>query len=89
MNGCNFMEHQGACTHRAERVEFISELVHQALERANALERAERSCDLFAPVGLPGERQFWWGVHRACGIEYRRLERLFWRRCEHYQAALA
>lgn len=88
MNGCDFIEHEGACSLRVGRINAVGELVGQALDRAMLLERGVRLDDLFADRGMPGELEFWWGVHRACGDEYRRLERQFWWRCPHFDVDL-
>lgn len=84
MNGCDFFQHRGVCTRRAQRVSAIGDLVHVAFVRVRELERAACVSDLFSDAVLPGEVDFWWGVHRACGDEYRRLERQFWQRCPHF-----
>jgi len=84
---CNWVHHEGACSVRAARANHAAELCHEAVEAVRELERQQRAqsdaLDLFAPPVDPDAIDFWWGVHRACGDEYRRLSRLFWTRCHH------
>lgn len=80
-------QHSEQCAARVARADHAMELVHQALETVFALQRDRTAryeqMDLFS-LGTDDELiTFWWGVHRACGVEYRRHLSIFWTRCPH------
>lgn len=86
---CDFIHQEGACVARAARAEHAVALFCQARDVAFDLERQQRidQLDLFAPPPVDqAVIDFWWSVYRACAVEYRRLERLFWTRCPHSYA---
>jgi len=85
---CTFgYQHQGRCSQRVRRADNAMQLCHQAGETVRALEktRARRfeQLDLLSPAADEELISFWWSVHRACGVEYRRMARIFWTRCPH------
>jgi len=85
---CTFgHQHSAACIERVRRADLAMQLCHHAGETARALEkkRAPRFAQLDL-LALPVDQDvidFWWSVHRACGVEYRRMSRIFWTRCPH------
>lgn len=93
MRRCNFVDHQGPCTSRALRADHAMQLCAQAGQTVRALEATARrsadQLDLFEPVPDAELIAFWWGVHAACGREYRRLSGLFWGRCKHRAGEVA
>lgn len=83
---CDFSHQEGACVARAARAEHAMALCCQAGDVVHDLERQQRidQLDLFAPPPVDqAVIDFWRSVHRACFVENRRLERLFWMRCPH------
>lgn len=80
-------QHGEQCASRVRRADDAMELVHQALETVFALKRDRvarfEQMDLFAQASDDELIAFWWGVHRACGVEFRRLLNIFWTRCPH------
>ncbi|WP_442247228.1 hypothetical protein ACS0OQ_11165 [Stenotrophomonas riyadhensis] len=80
-------QHGDQCAARVARADHAMELVHQALETVFALKRNRvarfEQMDLFSQASDDELIAFWWGVHRACGVEFRRLLNIFWTRCPH------
>lgn len=80
-------QHSEQCAARVQRADDAMELVHQALETVFALKRNRVArfdqMDLFSPGADDDLIAFWWGVHRACGVEFRRHLNIFWTRCPH------
>lgn len=81
-------QHSEQCASRVRRADNAMALVHQALVTVSALERYRvtrfEQMDIFSPPANEELIAFWWGVHRACGVEYRRMIRIFWTRCPHH-----
>lgn len=85
VTACTYGRHQGVCSRRAARASHALELCHQSLQVVQGLESQSVDADqldLFQSA-VSVELDFWWGVHAACGREFRRLDRVFWRACKH------
>lgn len=82
-------QHSPACHRRVVMANHAMELCHQAVVTLDALKRSHvaryEQLDLLSEPVSDELIAVWWGVHRACGQEYRRLVALFWKRCPHGQ----
>jgi len=80
-------QHSAECADRVRRAHHAMELVHQALVTVEELKKNRvprfAQLDLLAPAADEEMIAFWWSVYRACGVEFRRMERIFWKRCKH------
>lgn len=85
MGGCNWMHNEGRCTERAKRADRGSSVCHAALRKIDELkqQQVEEQLDLFQPVDVQAEIDFWWTVHAAGAAEYKRMARIFHDRCQH------
>lgn len=82
---CDWVYQEGRCKARVERANRAMKVVHVAWDRIRELKAqpAADQLDLFYPGDQQAEIEFWWGVHAAGAAEYRRMARIFHRRCQH------
>jgi len=85
---CTFgRQHSAACADRVRRADHALLLCRQANEVISDLEKNQVNrfdqMDLLSPPADENLLAFWWSVQRACGVEYRRMARIFWTRCKH------
>lgn len=82
---CDWVHQEGRCKERVERANRGMAVCAAARDRIDELKKVEviDQLDLFMPVDVQAEIDFWWGVHAAGAAEYRRMQRIFNRRCNH------
>ena len=80
-------DQRDVCIERVDQVDHAMRLVRQACDTIAQLEGGRVAqfdqMDLWAPPPGDDVIEFWRGVHRACGREFRRLVHLFWTKCPH------